>query len=56
MIHSHFVKKIFNKSVNHLSDNRASHMINPLKDFTRNRKLNFKTMIHSIITMGASSI
>ena len=56
MIHSKFVKKVFSKKIRDLSLNRAIHLKNPDKDFTRDRKLDFETMVHSIVTMGTSPI
>jgi hypothetical protein len=50
------VKKVLQDKINELATEKVNHVKNPSKDFTRDRKLNFPTMIHSILCMGASSL
>ena len=39
-----------------LDQNKALYVVNPLKDFTRKRKLDFKRLIRLMLTMGSRTI
>jgi len=49
------VKCLLNRSIHKLFLKRKEHIRNPDKDFTRKRKIPFKTLIKILITMGAGS-
>lgn len=56
MKHSNAVKAILFASINTLADNPENYAICPGKDFSRNRKLGVKTLIHLLLTMEADCI
>lgn len=51
-----FIRKKLNQSIQKVLWKRESFVINPRKDFIRNRKLSMKTLIKILITMGAGSL
>lgn len=53
---SQLVKNKLIEKIEELDKEKAMHLMNPEKDFSRKRKLSFKQMIHTIISMGAGSI
>lgn len=42
--------------INDMAENTEIFVVDPVKDFTRNRKLNFEDMINIILSMGGKSI
>lgn len=56
MKYSDAVKMMLMTSINELASDPAKYAVNPGKDFTRNRKLGFSSLIHMLLTMEADSI
>lgn len=56
MKYSNAVKAMLFASINTLAANPENYAVCPGKDFSRNRKLNFKTLIHLFLTMEADCI
>jgi hypothetical protein len=50
------VKEILSNIISALSDNSFDFLQNPSKDFSRNRKLSFETIIKMMIGMGGNSL
>ena len=50
------VKEILSHIISTISDDPSDFLQNPAKDFTRNRKLSFETIIKMIIGMGGNSL
>ena len=50
------VKEILSHIISSLSDNPSDFLQNPSKDFSRNRKLSFETIIKLMIGMGGNSL
>lgn len=50
------VKEIPSHIISTISDNSSDFLQNPSKDFTRNRKLSFETIIKMMIGMGGNSL
>lgn len=50
------VKEILSSLISEMSESPESFVKNPGKDFTRNRKLPFETVMHLLISMGGNSI
>ena len=53
---SHAVKAMLFSSINMLIAKPENYAVRPGKDFSRNRKLSVKTLIHMLLTMEADSI
>ena len=51
MIKAKTVKKRLKNIIQNMAQNPATFVKNPGKDFSRNRKLNFETMMKLMITM-----
>ncbi len=51
-----YVKKKLDQCIQQLIWNREKYVMNPEKDFTRNRKISLKMLIEILITKGAGSI
>lgn len=49
------IKSFFNSAVQHVADNISQYVVNPLKDFTRNRKITPEKLITFLVTQGSSS-
>lgn len=49
------IKSFFNSAVRHVADNISQYVVNPLKDFTRNRKITPEKLITFLVTQGSSS-
>ena len=56
MKYSDSVKAMLLASINELAADPEKFALNPGKDFSRNRKLGFRTLIHMLLTMEADSI
>ena len=56
MKYSKVVKAMLFASINTLAANPENYAVRPGKDFSRNRKLNFKALIHLFLTMEADCI
>lgn len=54
--YSNIIKQRLTAIINTMSESKASYVKNPEKDFTRNRKLPFKTMIQLLLSIGGNSI
>lgn len=50
------IKKYLNESISELDNISSLFLQNPEKDFTRNRKLDFKTMVEILLTMGGQNL
>lgn len=50
------IKKNLDKCIQKLMWNREKYVVNPEKDFTRNRKISLKILIELLISLGAGSI
>lgn len=50
------IKKNLDNCIQKLMWNREKCVVNPEKDFTRNRKISLKTLVELLISMGAGSI
>lgn len=51
-----FLRHSMQSIINDMSQNNKMFVVDPEKDFTRDRKLNFKDMINIILSMGGKSI
>lgn len=56
MNYSHAVKSILWASINEATANPDHYAVRPGKDFSRNRKLDIKTLLHLLLTMEADCI
>jgi len=50
------VKEILSHIISNLSDDPSDFLQNPSKDFSRNRKLSFESIIKLMIGMGGNSL
>lgn len=50
------VKRTLKKTINEISNNHQDFVNNPKKDFCRNRKLPFKKMIYTILSMSSKDL
>ena len=53
----HFILRVnLYELIDTLDQNKAQYVVNPLKDFKRKRKLDFKRLIRLMLTMGSRTI
>lgn len=50
------LKKSLNKCIDNISDHRSDYCLNPGKDFTRNRKADFSSVLKTILCFGGKSL
>lgn len=56
MHNAHAIKSLLFATIEEISANPEKYALNPWKDFSRNRKLGFKKLIHLLLTMEAGCI
>ena len=56
MKHSDSIKAILLAAINELTSNLHQYVVNPGKDFTRNRKIGFKKTIAFLLTLEGDCI
>lgn len=49
------IKKKLNQSIQKLVRNREDYVYDPIRDFTRNRKISLRTLIELLIAKGAGT-
>jgi hypothetical protein len=54
--HSDFVKETLADIVREMADSSMLYVKNPEKDFRRNRKLSFETVVNLLISMGGNTL
>ena len=54
--HSDFVKETLADIVRGMADSSMLYVKNPEKDFSRNRKLSFETVVNLLISMGGNTL
>ena len=50
------MKKVLDEIIDEMYKNRTSYVVNPERDFKRNRKLNFKDLIKFLLTRGGNTL
>jgi len=56
MKYANYVKSVLKELIDEMDHEREKYVVNPNKDFTRKRKLDFGVMMNTIISMGSSSL